>query len=107
MAFSKAPAFDHHSYQQSLWSKALAHPARIHLLRYLADHGTSSFSELARLLPLHRSTVSQHLRLLRQLHVVTVTERYPHTYYALDPAMCAALARRTAGLQTRFAELEA
>ena len=106
MAFSKAPAFDHHSYQQSLWSKALAHPARIHLLRHLADNGTSSFTELARLLPLHRSTVSQHLRLLRQLHLVTVTERYPYTYYTLDPMVCAALARRTAGLQALFAELD-
>jgi hypothetical protein len=50
------------------------------------------------------STVTHYLRLLRQLHVITVTERYPHTYYALDQSMCAALAQRTASLHAHVAD---
>jgi DNA-binding transcriptional ArsR family regulator len=104
MAFSKAPAFDHHSFHQSLWSRALAHPARIYLLTHLLENGPTPFYELSRILPLHRSTVSQHLRLLRQLDLVIVTERYPHTYYAINGKTCAALARRMAGLHAHFAD---
>lgn len=102
MAFSKAPAFDHHSFLQAQWSRALAHPARIRILQHLNTHGITPFFELARLLPLHRSTVSQHLRTLRQLGVVTASERYPYTFYAIDRTFMAGMARRLYRLQGEF-----
>lgn len=94
MAFSKAPLFDPNTFQQSLWSKALAHPARILILRHLVRHGTASFAAIAREVPLHRSTVSQHLRILRALDMINVREEYPNTFYSLNRKVCTSLATR-------------
>jgi len=102
MAFSKAPAFDRLSFLQAQWSRALAHPARIRILQHLNTHGTTPFFELARLLPLHRTTVSQHLRTLRQLGVVTVSEQHPYTLYAIDKTFAARMARQLYRLQGEF-----
>lgn len=51
-------------------ARALGHPARVHIVRLLAGQsacrGTEVFSEL----PLAQSTISEHLRVLREAGVV-------------------------------------
>ena len=49
----------------ALLCKALAHPARVKLLRHLAGIGTCYFGSLSDLLELAPSTVSQHVSILK------------------------------------------
>jgi ArsR family transcriptional regulator len=84
MAFSKAPNFPEPLYKESILSKARAHPARIIILNYLLDNGTTSFKDLCRLISLAKTTVSQHLRMLRRDHFIEAEERFPYTYYTIN-----------------------
>ncbi len=50
--------------------KTLAHPKRLMILHLLSEKGSLSVGEIAQVLGLRRSNVSQHLALLRAQHVV-------------------------------------
>ena len=92
MASSKAPLFDPLHFKQSHWSKAFGHPARIIILEYLLHHGTTPFYTLAKLIPLAKTTVSQHLKSLRDAGLIDVSEKYPHSYYTIKRSVCTELA---------------
>jgi ArsR family transcriptional regulator len=102
MAYSKAPLFDQVVFKQSFWSKALSHPARIIILTYLLENGTTAFYILAKILPLAKPTVSQHLRSLREDGLIESFEKYPHTYYKINRIMCRELAQRIQSLNAAF-----
>ena len=102
MAFSKANHFDPLTFNQSFWSKALAHPARIIILCHLLENGTTPFQTLWRKLPLARSTVSQHLKVLREAGLIVANEKFPHTYYTLNKDICKTLADKLNSVQEIF-----
>lgn len=68
----------------SLRSKALGHPARLNILRQLADGQARCLSELAPGIPLSQATISGHLRILRNAGFIWVEERGLYNYYALN-----------------------
>lgn len=84
MAFSKAHRFHPADYHYSLICKALSHPARISILRILYEHGKCEVKQLLNTIPLHRDTVSQHLRILREMHVINAEQKYPTVIYWLN-----------------------
>ena len=88
----------------ALWAKALAHPARIQILRTLAARGTCVCGEVVDVLPLAQSTVSQHLKVLREAGLVCGTVDGPRTCYCLDGE---ALTRATAAFADLFGRLSA
>lgn len=51
-------------------AKALAHPARVEIVRLLLDRGECVCGEIVRRLPLVQSTVSAHLKQLREAGLV-------------------------------------
>jgi ArsR family transcriptional regulator, arsenate/arsenite/antimonite-responsive transcriptional repressor len=51
-------------------SRALSHPARVRIVRLLAAQAECSGSEVFAELPLAQSTVSEHLRVLREAGLV-------------------------------------
>ncbi len=102
MAFSKANLFDKVIYHQSFWSGALAHPARIIILSHLLEFGTTPFYILRQKIPLAKSTVSQHIRKLRQAGLIIAEEKFPHTYYTLNQRVCKGLAEKIKSLQQSF-----
>lgn len=102
MAYSKAPQFDTLTYEQSFWSKALAHPARIIILTHLLENGITPYHVLAKKIPLAPSTVSQHLRILRQTGLIDTSEIYPHTYSFLNLSICTELARKIKSINKSF-----
>lgn len=53
------------------YCKALGHPARIRILRVLAGQGSCQTGSLVDQLPLAQSTISEHLRILREAGLVT------------------------------------
>jgi|DewCreStandDraft_4_1066084.scaffolds.fasta_scaffold00262_25 ArsR family transcriptional regulator len=66
--------------------EALAHPARLHILRILAARGTCICGEIVEVVPLAQSTVSQHLKVLKEAGLVRGTIDGRKSCYCLDPA---------------------
>jgi ArsR family transcriptional regulator, arsenate/arsenite/antimonite-responsive transcriptional repressor len=84
MAYSKMELF---SSDLQVWAelyKALAHPARLSILKYLATTKTCIMSDLADELPLGRTTVNQHLRELKDAGLITGTTEGVKTCYCLN-----------------------
>ena len=67
-------------------AKALGHPTRIQILRLLAARDTCVTGDLVDELPFAQSTVSEHLRVLRQAGLVQGEIDGPRTRYCVDPA---------------------
>ena len=70
-------------------AKALGHPARLTILRTLSRRACIC-GEIVDVLPLSQSTVSQHLKVLKEAGWITGTIDGPRTCYALNrPAIAA------------------
>ena len=65
-------------------AKALGHPARITILKILTEKGTCLTGSLAEELPLAQSTVSEHLRILREAGLVQGTVDGPKRCYCVN-----------------------
>lgn len=78
-------------------AKALGHPARLKILRLLATRESCVTGDVVAALPLAQSTISEHLRILRQAGLVQGQFEGPRTRYCIDPSGLAAL---KAGLNT-------
>lgn len=64
--------------------KALAHPARMQIVRYLSENPQCITGDIVDALPLAQATVSQHLKVLREAGVICGTIEGPATCYCLD-----------------------
>ena len=84
------------------WAKALAHPARVQILRTLAARGTCVCGQIVDALPLAQSTVSQHLKVLKEAGLIRGDIDGPRTCYCLDAG---ALARAQTALADLFGTL--
>ena len=78
--------------------KALAHPARIQLLRHLIDVGECYFGNLADVLPLAPSTISQHVSILKEAGLIEGSSDVQRVCYCVNPARLQQLKRVVAGL---------
>lgn len=65
--------------------KALGHPARLVIVQILAEREECICGEIVDDLPLAQSTVSQHLRVLKEAGLVQGTIHGRRTCYCLDP----------------------
>lgn len=54
----------------SKFTKVLSHPARLAILKYLAETKTCISGDISDYLPLSRSTVSQHLGELKEMGLI-------------------------------------
>jgi len=68
----------------SLMAKALAHPARVAIVRMLLDRGKTDSSAIVDSLPLSKPTVSEHLRILREAGFVTGIENGRRVQYRVN-----------------------
>ena len=64
--------------------KALGHPARMQIFRYLSDNPQCITGDIVDVLPLAQATVSQHLKVLRDVGLICGTIEGPATCYCLD-----------------------
>ena len=65
--------------------KALAHPARLAILRTLADRGRCVCGEVVEVMPLAQATVSQHLKILKEAGLIDGLIEGRNSCYCLDP----------------------
>ena len=65
------------------YAKALGHPARVQILRILAQQNECICGEMVALLPLAQSTVSQHLKVLKDAGLVQGEIDGPRVRYCI------------------------
>jgi ArsR family transcriptional regulator len=62
MIMNKAENFDQSLQDLARYAKIISHPARLAILRYLAETKTCISGDISDFIPLSRTTVSQHLK---------------------------------------------
>jgi len=67
------------------YTKALGHPARIQILRLLVRKNMCICGEIVSLLDLAQSTVSQHLKVLKDAGLIRGDLDGPRTCYCVEP----------------------
>lgn len=82
----------------ALLCKALGHPARVQLLKYLSAYGACYFGSLADVLPLAASTISQHVSILKQAGLILGSSDEQRVCYCINPERLAQLKQLIGGL---------
>ena len=67
--------------------RALGHPARVMILRVLIERDVCLAGELAELVPLAASTVSQHLKILKESGLIKGEVEGPRRCYCADKTL--------------------
>ncbi len=80
-------------------AKALAHPARIRILRLLLATPGCIGGDIVDAVGLAQSTVSEHLRILKSAGVITGEISGPRVCYALNPEALSLLVEFVASLE--------
>jgi predicted transcriptional regulator len=70
--------------QLARFCKALAHPARVHILEFLGTVDACICGDIVEQLPLAQSTVSQHLKVLKEAGLIQGTIDGPRTCYCVN-----------------------
>ena len=70
MGATKSYEFSVRENRLAKYAKALAHPARVAILKLLADKATCQCGDIVDELPLSQSTVSQHLKELKEAGLI-------------------------------------
>jgi ArsR family transcriptional regulator, arsenate/arsenite/antimonite-responsive transcriptional repressor len=65
--------------------KALGNPVRFRIMQYLADHQMCITGEIVEFTTLAQSTVSQHLKVLREAGLIAGEVEGPATCYCISP----------------------
>jgi ArsR family transcriptional regulator len=65
-------------------AKAIGHPARVRILRMLSRKEARVCSQIVDELPLAQSTVSEHLRILKEAGLVRSTQDGPRVGYCIN-----------------------
>lgn len=84
MAYSKNELFSKEYQKNALIFKALSHPARLAILKYLTEIKTCMTGDIANELPLSRTTVNQHLKELKRAGLITGTTEGLKTCYCIN-----------------------
>ncbi len=84
MALNKKTQFSPLEVRLADFAKALSHPARVAILRVLAERQTCVCGEIVAVLPLAQSTVSQHLKDLKELGLIKGEIDGTRSCYCID-----------------------
>lgn len=84
MAFHKKEEFGVKEQSLAAFAKAISHPARIAILNVLAKKNECICGEIVEILPLAQSTVSQHLKELKNAGLIDGTIDGPRSCYCIN-----------------------
>jgi DNA-binding transcriptional ArsR family regulator len=84
MAIHKKEEFTQKEQDLAAFAKALSHPARIAILKILAQKNECICGELVAVLPLAQSTVSQHLKELKTAGLIDGEIDGPRSCYCIN-----------------------
>jgi len=80
------------------FAKALGHPARVQIVRFLLSQDSCMCGDIVEHLPLAQSTVSQHLKLLKEAGLIRGTIDGPRVCYCVEPKALHRLKQLVSGL---------
>ncbi len=81
-------------------AKAIAHPARIAILEHLAKNGSCVCGDIVEELPLSQSTISQHLKAMKEAGVIKGEVDGTFRCYCIDMEACKNLLSQVTSLFT-------
>jgi len=84
MASAKTEIFTQEDQDLAAIAKVLSHPARIAILKILAAQNACICGEIVEILPLAQSTVSQHLKELKNAGLIKGTIDGPKSCYCIN-----------------------
>lgn len=87
MGQSKAILFSEEQNKLASIAKVLGHPARVAIIQYLFQNRTCIVGNLTEELPLSQSTISQHLKELKNIGLIKGEIDGPTTCYCLNQEM--------------------
>ena len=86
MVYAKVQLFEKGLQENADLFKALAHPARLAILKYLSEQQVCITGDITEELPLSRTTVNQHLAELKRVGLILGTIEGTRTNYCIDPS---------------------
>jgi DNA-binding transcriptional ArsR family regulator len=84
MGITKSGLFKKRQNRIAALAKAFDHPARVAILEYLLANNTCITNDLVNELPLSQSTISQHLKELKQTGIIKGEVDGPKLNYCID-----------------------
>lgn len=85
MTYHKTSLFDADLQDISTIARILSHPARLAIVRYLANTNTCISGDITSEMPLSRTTVSQHLQELKKAGIIQGEVDGVKVCYCLNP----------------------
>jgi ArsR family transcriptional regulator, arsenate/arsenite/antimonite-responsive transcriptional repressor len=104
MPVAKLEAFEKPSVDLAAFAKALAHPARICILRHLAGKGEVACMDIVAALPLSQPACSRHVNELRKAGLLKSRARGNNVFFSIDET---ALGRFCKGMNEALHPVEA
>ena len=84
MAYNKKNEFSTDEIRVSEIAKALSHPARMAIIKFLSNQKSCFCNDIVEHLPLSQSTVSQHLKELKNAGLIKGEIDGPRVCYCID-----------------------
>jgi ArsR family transcriptional regulator, arsenate/arsenite/antimonite-responsive transcriptional repressor len=84
MGINKKDQFAREDLELADFAKAIGHPARIAILKTLAERESCICGEIVEVLPLAQSTVSQHLKELKEAGLIRGTVEGVKSCYCIN-----------------------
>jgi len=91
MGLTKSDLFSDYQNKIASMAKAIGHPARIAILEHIISKGSCVCGDLVEELPLSQSTVSQHLKAMKEAGIIKGEIDGPYRCYCIDMDTCRAL----------------
>ncbi len=84
MGITKSELFKKRQNRIANLAKAFDHPARVAIIEYLLNNQTCICNDLVNELPLSQSTMSQHLKVLKEIGIIKGEVEGPKLNYCID-----------------------
>lgn len=84
MGITKSELFKKRQNRIANLAKAFDHPARVAIIEYLLSNETCICNDLVNELPLSQSTITQHLKELKQVGIIKGEIEGPKVNYCID-----------------------
>lgn len=81
----KEELFSDNLQEMARFARAVSHPARLAILRYLANTRVCISGDISSQIPLGRTTVSQHLKELKEVGLIHARTEGTRIFYCLCP----------------------
>lgn len=107
MAVARKEEFERKEVDVAAFAKALAHPARVAILMTLAEKRECICGDLVLDLPLAQSTVSQHIKALKDIGLIKGTVDGPKSRYCIDWKVFGKYQRELVGWSEKMIKLKA